>query len=364
MHLENAFGNSATKYIDQLLVDINGGTRADPRINFSSRWIAKFKKAKTFLSASVVIQQPSAVTRAMALIDGKYFLEKPTNHKATWNEIKKYAPVAIIKEMGYFDTGMGLSSKDWLKNEPTKMEKVEEALSKAPAYADEIGWNIIWRAVKREVAATTNLKVNSEEFLQRCGERFTEVITMTQVYDSVFARSSLMRSKDGLAKMLTAFMAEPTTTINMLTYGLNQRVRGNKGVMSHFVGACLTSAILNSMLVSIVYAARDDDEDEEYWEKYLGAFGKQTIDSVNILKMMPFIKDMVSIFEGFTVSRTDVSLITDIYWAWQKLDNDNVSAYKKVEDFAGSIAAIFGVPLKNLMRDLRALWNLITSSMK
>jgi hypothetical protein len=80
--------------------------------------------------------------------------------------------------------------------------------------------------------------------------------------------------------------------------------------------------------------------------------------------MMPFIKDMVSIFEGFTVSRTDVSLITDIYWAWQKLDNDNVSAYKKVEDFAGSIAAIFGVPLKNLMRDLRALWNLITSSMK
>ena len=34
-----------------------------------------------------------------------------------WEECKKYAPVAGIKEMGYFDTGMGQSSVDWINSD-------------------------------------------------------------------------------------------------------------------------------------------------------------------------------------------------------------------------------------------------------
>jgi hypothetical protein len=137
-------------------------------------------------------------------------------HKTLWAEVKKYAPVAVIKEMGYFDTGVGRSTVEWLKGNQTLKDKMDDVLSKAPAIADELAWTHIWEAVKREIKATTNLKWGSEEFLKRAGERFTEVITNTQVYDSVLSRSGMMRSKDTGMKMATAFMAEPTTTVNMM----------------------------------------------------------------------------------------------------------------------------------------------------
>lgn len=364
MFLENAYGKSVTNYIDQLLVDINGGTRADPRAGLVSKGISTFKKAAVFASASVVVQQPSSIARALAIVDPKYFVDKISkyNHKETWAEVKKYAPVALIKEMGYFDVGVGQSSKEWLLNEPTKRDKMDEALSKAPALADEWAWCLIWKAVKRETVAThPGLKINSDEFLKICGERFTEVITKTQVYDSVFARSGNMRSKDTGMKMAMAFMAEPTTILNMLENAIVQAKRGDKRYAGRAVGACVASAILNSMLVSIVYGARDDDEDKEYWEKYLDSLGRELLDSFNPLTLMPYVKDIISIFEGYSVSRSDLSIVTDLARAFNKLDNDNVSVWRKIEDFGGAIASIFGVPLKNLMKDLRALWQVIKS---
>ena len=128
--------------------------------------VGRFKKAAVFASASVVIQQPSAVGRALALIDPKYFDFNPKliQHKKLWAEVKKYAPVAIIKEMGYFDTNMGKMTTDWITSmeydgfgEKAKALVTDsgfrgEMLSKAPALADEIVWVHIWNAVKKEVA--------------------------------------------------------------------------------------------------------------------------------------------------------------------------------------------------------------------
>lgn len=77
-----------------------------------------FKKNAVFASASVVIQQPSAIVRAAALIDPKYFVGHIIDREKvapTWEIIKKYAPVAGIKDMGYFDTNMGKSTVDYLK---------------------------------------------------------------------------------------------------------------------------------------------------------------------------------------------------------------------------------------------------------
>lgn len=363
--LEEAFGKAATNYIDQLLVDVNGGTRGDPRASALDKGLATFKKAKVMGSLSVVIQQPSAIVRAIAYIDLKYFIDKPSkpNHKANWEELKKYAPVAIIKEMGKFDVGVGQSTVDWVKNNPTLRDKIDEVVSKAPAYADEMGWISIWKAVKREVAATTDLKVNSEEFLQRCGERFTEVVTKTQVYDSVFARSGYMRSKDVGAKMFTAFMAEPTTTLNILEDAVMKAFRGNPKFMARAITSCLASSLINSALVSVVYAMRDD-EDEEYWKKYLSTLGETAIDNINPLNMMPYIRDIWSMVEGYRVSRSDLTLWQEIIWDINKL---NKNGYAKFEDWVNvitSISQVTGIPLKNLLRDARGIWNTAKSLIK
>ena len=364
MFLQNAYGKAATQYIDQLLKDLNGGARVDSTVGVINKLTSLFKKSAVFASASVVIQQPSAIARATALVDSKYFVGKPTKgkHKDTWAEVKKYAPVAIIKEMGYFDTGMGQSTVEWLKGEKTLGDKIDDIASKAPALADEFAWCAIWNAVKRETLHTQpKLRPNSEEFLKAVGERFTEVITKTQVYDSVLARSGNMRSKDTGMKMATAFMAEPTTSLNMLENALIQGKRGNIRYARKAIGSVVASMILNSILVSIVYAGRDDDEDKTYAEKYIGTFTEELLDSLNPLTLVPFVKDIVSIVQGYDVERSDMAVITDLVNAWNNLDSDNRSVYRKVEDFGGAIASLFGLPVKNIMRDVRGMYNTINS---
>lgn len=377
--LQNAYGTQAYDYLSQMLKDINGGARADRDAHWINRWTTRFKKGATFASLSVVFQQPSAIARAFAVIDHKYFIGKRIDakqHKAMWEEVKKYAGVARIKEMGQFDINMGRTTSEFItaKEYGSLTEKAkamfadsgyrDEVFGRLPALADEVTWVTIWDAVKRETAQRNpGMNTHSEEFLTKAGERFTEVITLTQVYDSVLSRSQMMRSKDTGVKMATAFMAEPTTTVNMLADGILQTKRGNKKYFGKVLGAVVTSNLINSMLAALVYAARDDDEDETYWEKYLSSFVGKFFDSLNPLTYLPLLKDVVSIIQGYDVERSDMALFADIWNAWGKLDNKDYSAWRKVEDFAGSIAKVFGLPIQNIMRDLRGLWQVFAKSL-
>ncbi len=370
--LHDAYGGHAEQYIRNLLTDLNGGARSDPNAGIINKGIGMFKKAAVFASLSVVIQQPSAIARAGAYIDAKYFVGKPSNK--AWDEVKKYAPIAIIKDMGYFDTNMGMSTVDFIKAKEyegakEKMKAVvtdsqfrDEVLSKAPAVADEMAWCQIWEAVKKEVSDKQGL--SGEALLKAAGKRFTEVIVNTQVYDSVLSRSGLMRSKDTGMKMATAFMAEPTTSLNMITNAIIQAKRGDKKGAVKAIGSVAASMILNSILVSIVYAGRDDDEDKTYLEKYAGTLTSELIDSFNPLTLIPFVKDIVSIMQGYDVERSDMAIVTDLYKAWENLSSSKRTAYRKVEDFAGAVAAIFGLPVKNIMRDARGMYNTVMSAFK
>lgn len=375
--LMNAYGEEAIRYIDNLMKDINGGIRGDGAESWQNSWVSKFKKNAVFASLSVLIQQPSAIGRAMALVDPKYFVASAfdqVKQKNTYAELKQYAPVAIIKEMGRFDTGTGASTVNWLTSftydsiteKSTAFFKDsdyrDEILSKGPNKADEITWCHIWEAIKRETADKTGLSITSEVLLQKAGERFTEVINLTQVYDSVFSRSELMRSKSGMVKMLTAFMAEPTLSYNMLYDAGKQAKNGGKAgkvYLARAASAYTFSVVLNSILKSLVTAARDDDDDKTYSEKYVGAFVENILSDLNPLSLIPWVKDAVSIFKGYSVERADMSLISDLYEATTNLDSESISAWEKQERFIGAIAALFGVPYRNISRDIRSLRNVI-----
>ena len=395
MFLQNAYGKGATNYIDQLLKDLNGGARSDPRENTAKVLMSKFKKAAVMASLSVVIQQPSAIARAFAMIDPKYF--RPTkdgmNHAQLWEELKKYAPVAVIKEMGYFDTNMGRSTNDFIKaKEYTGFKEKAKALftdsgyrdeliSKAPSLADEVTWCAIWNAVKREtVSKHHDLSPSSEEFLKLAGERFTEVVTKTQVYDSVLARSGNMRSKTAFMNMWTSFMAEPTTSINMVQDALLKAKRGDKRYAVKAIGSVCASVILNAALVSLVYAMRDDDDDETYLEKYVSRFLTETLDGLNPLTYIPFLRDVWSIMQGFDIDRADMSLVTDLVNSLQKIvkvmntdtygmDEDEIAEHnRKVAEAwlsaVDSISSLTGIPFRNFRRDLNGAVNLVKTLTK
>ena len=365
--LETAYPG-VTNYINKFLKDMNGGVRSET-VGGLDKLVSLSKKGAVLGSWSVAIQQPSAVMRSMSMINPKYFVttaHKSLNllkHKQDWAELKKYAPIAGIKEMGRFDVGMGQSTVDWIQSNKTLMEKGEDALSAAPAFMDEVTWVTIWNAVKRETAnKNPKLNTSSEEFLKLAGERFTDVISMTQVYDSVFSRSDLMRNKSWIAKAVTAFMAEPTTTLNMIwdSWVQAKRTGGFKAYAKATVttGApIMASIVLNAALKSIIMAMRDDDEDESYGEKYLESLFGEIKDNLNPLTLIPIAKDIVSIFRGYDVERMDMALISDFKKALDAFDSEEKTLYEKWSGLIGATSAFFGIPIKNVERDFRGLIN-------
>lgn len=370
--VENAYGKKATGYISDLLEDLNGGVVHEAGSDIVDKLTSMFKKNAVFASASVAIQQPSAIGRALSIIDPKYFLTTHGSYKkGAYEEIKKYAPVAIIKEMGYFDTNMAQSTVDYLNNVDYKgLEKVpaffkdgafrDEVFGYTASKADEITWSHIWNACKAE-AKDKYPNLSTEESLQKAGERFTEVITKTQVYDSVFSRSALMRSKNGAVKMATAFMAEPTTSLNMLFNAAVQAKRGkfSKGKATRIVASLVIASVINALLQSIVTAARNDDDDKTYLEAYLAELIPNFIDNANPVNQIAFVKDVANIFKGYDVTRADMDSVGDLVSAVKNLWSDNLTPWKKVQNIAGALGTFIGWPIENVMRDVRSVYNMV-----
>lgn len=368
--VENSYGKKATGYISDLLEDLNGGVVHEAGSDIVDKLTSMFKKNAVFASASVAIQQPSAIGRALSIIDTKYFA-KTTFTKRSYDEIKKYAPVAIIKEMGYFDTNMAQSTVDYLNNIDYKgKEKIaaffkdgafrDEVFGYTASKADEITWSHIWNACKAETKDKYP-NLSTEESLQKAGERFTEVITKTQVYDSVFSRSALMRSKNGAVKMATAFMAEPTTSLNMLFNATVQAKRGkfSKKKASRIVASLVIASVINALLQSIVTAARNDDDDKTYLEAYLAELIPNFIDNANPVNQIAFVKDVANIFKGYDVTRADMDSVGDLVSAVKNLWSDNLTPWKKVQNIAGALGTFIGWPIENVMRDVRSVYNMV-----
>lgn len=372
--IENAYGDKALTYIDDLIKDINGGVVHEAGTDFISKATSLFKKNAVFASASVAIQQPSAIARAFSEVNFKYFVKVTGSgfSRKSYNEMKKYAPIAVIKEMGYFDTNMAQSTVDFLNNNDYEgvKEKLkafikdgsyrDEALSFFASKADEITWTHIWNACKAEVKAN-NSELTKEQQLEKAGERFTEVVTKTQVYDSVFSRSGLMRSRDSAVKNATAFMAEPTTSLNMLANAVVQAKRGNisKAKAGRVVASLVTASVFNSLLQTIVTAARADDDDKDWAEVYLAQLIPNFIDNLNPFNQIAFIKDIFNIFQGYDVTRADMNLFSDLADAIDKLDSDKISVDDKIKKLAGATAAFFGLPVKNILRDFDSFKNIV-----
>ncbi len=366
--LRSRYGSAVNDYLSQFIKDLNGVRSSQgAAVAALGGMLTKFKKTAVAGSLSVVIQQPTAILRAQALIDPKYFVHLPNTERlsARWEEVKKYAPIAIIKEIGGFDAGSGRQTTEWLNTDTHKGLKkaaniIDDVTMWGTAKADLLGWCTIWEAVKRETLAKhRTLAPTSEEFKTLVGERFTEVIVKTQVYDSTLSRSGYMRSKNELTKMMTSFMGEPTVNVNMLYDAVAQARRGNisKSKAVRTIGAVYLASLMASIAKSLVYALRDEDDDESYVEKYFQALGGSIPDDINLLKWIPGVRDVLSIFDGWEVERTDMALFQDFKNAFDALNSDSKSAWRKTEDLAGAFAAFFGVPLKNVMRTAREVYN-------
>ena len=159
------------------------------------------KRTVLGLNVRTIVQQPTAIIRAAALIDPKYLI-KGVAIKGDKAEMLEYSPIALWKSWGYFNLDTGRTMKDIILDTTPVLDKQYAGIQ----IADDITWTKIWNAVKLEIA-DTEPGLKGKEFFDAVNYRFSEIIDKTQVVDTVMHRSDAMRQSDSSWKYLTAFRA-------------------------------------------------------------------------------------------------------------------------------------------------------------
>lgn len=376
------YGDSTKRYLETLLKDLNGGAQVDNRTGgLIDKTVGMYKKGAVVVSASVVLQQWASIFRAAYMINPKY-LAGATFQKRDWDELVKYSGVATIKDMGRFDVNVGVGGSNWLaadaddfntwekakqmlnpRDWETFKTRWDDAVNFLPGWADRVTWAQIWNAVKAEQADQhPGMDKSGDAFLKMCADRFNDIINHTQVYDSTMTRSQLMRSKNALDKMATAFGSEPTVILNMVYDAIhNPAYKGKrKGKIGAGIATVTLSQLAAAAMQALASAWRKDDDERKALEKFLDKWSYNFIDNMNPFTMFPYLRDMWDTFTtSYDVERSDMALFSELKDALTKLNNDSYSPYRKVEELAGTLAKFGGIPLKNIMRDLRSAYNAI-----
>lgn len=378
--ISRVLGSNGAKYFETFIADLNG--QANLRNDFdASALLSNYKRAAVGANLRVIIQQPTAYFRALAVLDAKY-LAKGVFTPKDWETLKRWAPIAQWKDWGYFEVNTGRQLEDVILDTDTKFEKFQQGLMAAAGKADEITWTRLWSSSQWYVKDKfPEIPVGSDQFYMKAAEKFGEIVDRTQVVDSVLHRTQIMRSTSTLNKMASAFMGEPSKTYNLLRTSLRDVKAARPGAKGAAVKKLyrasigfLISGTINAAAASIVDALRDDDDDETYLEKWWQAFtGLQgdeeswtealqnllsgnVADNLNILNMIPYVKDFLSLYQGYSVDRMDMAAADDFMNAAGKFikalqGEGKTSLYKALTDLALQGARLLGIPATNILRD-------------
>lgn len=392
--LDEKGGNGAQQYWQKLMGDIQNGIGTkdfEPiRDKIMVKATGNFKGASVGANIRVVIQQPTAFFRAAAVLDPKDMAKGMTGgvtKGSGWEKAMQYSPTAMRKDVGSFDISSPYTLKDRFYGKEGVTNKLNDLAGAAAGKADAATWGKLWNAcewqVKRE---KPDVRAGSNEFYHAVNEAFTDMIDQTQVVDGILQRSNIMRGKGDLSQQATAFMGEPIMSLNVLLRSYdNFRYEENPAkrskalkTLGRAATALVVTDVVNALAQSIVDGLRDDDRDKDYWEKFFSAFtgvegdeknaleliGNVVLNgnvgsNLNLLTKIPVVKDTLSLFQGYDVSRPDMESIAGLVSAAsifiKSIGGNGVQTRKEAMlTLLAQASKIFSLPVSNIKRDLMA----------
>lgn len=391
--LDEKGGNGAQQYWQKLMGDIQNGIGTkdfEPITGKMGKFVGKFKGASVGANIRVVIQQPTAFFRAAAVLDPKDMakgMAGGVTKGSGWEKALEHSPIAMRKDVGSFDISSPYTLKDRFYGKEGVSNKLNDLAGAAAGKADAATWGKLWNAcewqVKRE---KPDVRAGSNEFYSAVNDVFSDMIDQTQVVDGILQRSNIMRGKSTLSQQATAFMGEPIMSLNVLLRSYdNFRYEENPAkrskalkTLGRAATALVVTNVVNALAQSIVDGLRDDDRDKDYGEKFLSAFTGVEGDEKNALELIgnvvlngnvgsnmnpvaqiPFAKDVLSLAQGYDVSRPDMEVFSDLINAARAFVDSAGGDGKKTRKEAtltllAAASKMFGLPVANIKRDLMA----------
>ena len=366
-----AYGKDALDYFQNFQKELNGGaTRVDR--TFYDKLMSTFRKSAVAGSLSVSLQQPLSYIRASIMINPKYLAEaiNPVYWKGSLKEMEQYSGVAVLKRMGKFDMGIGQSAQQFLTPDAkqgrirTGYEWMSEKTTILPNLMDNMTWTRMWTACKLEQHALhPEMDMSSKEFMETVAKRFNDVLRKTQVYDSTLVRSRNMRSNNPIMKGLTSFMAEPTLTLNVLADAvMNAKGKGGKANLAKAGAAFMLSAVAQALVKGLMGAGRTPDDKKTFLENLAYRFWYNFLNEANPMSLIPGYSDLITLLQDGELSDDAMNVVGKIFSTGKYFERlftgTSKDVYRDIEDSAGVLAQLFtNIPLKNLSRDGRAMYN-------
>ena len=382
-------GPKAQAYWTRLMNDIQNGTaaRVDSELSQAvDRAVGNVKAAAVGANLRVILQQPTAYFRASLVLDADSMTKGLTGGATKgngWQKALKYAPIAQRKADGGFDISNPARLDELLFGRSGKIKALNDFSSKPAALADEVTWGKLWNACEWQVKKRGGLKLGTDEFYESVSRLFTDVIDQTQVVDGVLQRSQAMRSENAVVRQATSFMGEPTMTYNILLRAYDQVRYSNdaaarKKALRRFARAgasVVLTSTMNAIAQSLADGLRDDDPEKKYLDRVAAAFtgvqgdeetaweratnivlGGNLANNLNVLGMIPYGNDVLSILQGYTVERMDASAIADLIDSMQQFSkniggNGPKTRKAALKELTTAATKVFGISIMNVVRD-------------
>lgn len=371
--IELTYGKEYLEYFKKLIKDINAESVNGIESQIASTLVSKMKAASVGGNLQVAIQQPTAYIRAAAVMNPKY-MAQAVFKKSAMKKAKENSAITQWKSWGYFETSIGQSMKSVITGQQSLKENIVEKSMILAQLGDDVTWGYLWNACEAEIKDKhPDVKYDSKEFIKMVADRFDEIVDQTQVVDSVLHRSQIMRSQDKLVQMATSFMAEPTKSYNLLVNAVRDASeKKSKSAMKRLgrvVTAYTATQVMNAAIVAVIDATRDlEDDDKTFWDKYIENLKGNIGDNMNPISMIPFAKDIVSIFQGYDISRLDMQGISKLYAGANNMRKyitdpdyrEKHTFYDVAKETARGVSLVTGIPGFNVLRDIESLYHAVT----
>ena len=388
----------AQSFVINILKAFNGteaqGTAYD---GFGLQTLHNYNRAQVAYNLRVVMQQPLAITRAAQLLKyGSIFKgmrHQPAAIKRNIEEMRKYSGIAAWKSLGFYDVNISRGLTSIIKHSDTVLDKITDVGMWGAEKADTLTWAGIWSACKEEVIYKQKITPKNDGFYEAVAKLFEEVIYKTQVVDSVLTKNEFMRDKGFFARAVGSFMSEPVTTASMLVNAYDKyhmdvqrgmtrqqawKKNGKMIVRTAYVYG--VGALVLAAMQAVADAFRDDDDYQEWYEKWLEAFVGNTVDELMPFNKLPILsdfydlaKELISIFGVDTYGNPPQSVFMQWYDSlvkgaeiiYDKISGQDTNytwyggAYKLLQ----AVSGMSGLPMAAATREIVTAWNNIVGAM-
>lgn len=406
--LDERAGSGAKGYAEQFVINLlrayNGtAAQGDPYDSLPLKMLHHFNGAAIAYNLRVVIQQPTAITRAAMILSpaklAKGLGMSVAQMRKLAEEMEAHSGIAAWKALGFYDTNISRGLTDLIKQNPGVLDQVMEVGTKGAEFADRFTWAAMWYAAKDTVKRGN---YSSEEaYMKAVTDLFEEVIYKTQVVDSLLTKAEFLRSKGGIARQLGSFMSEPSATISMLAdahykytddlqrgMSRSEAWQRNGQIIAKTTAVYVVGQVILAAMQAVIDAWRDqDDEDPENWlnnyiQKYLKAFKGNVIEELLPFGKVPVVSELYELMKayldkfgffdevGLDLYGNDISSGLAMYTKYLtkamdviagKVTKDkkyiNYTPYSIAFYLGRAVSNLSGLPLANVWREVQDLWN-------